>query len=159
MKALASQTAIYGVSSILGRMINFLLVPLQTAVLSQSAYGINVDFYSLIAFLIVVVTFGMETAYFRYSEQEGFDEGKVFGAGLAMIALVLASLGLFVLFFENDLLVALRWQESPEYLYYFIAILALDALSALPFARLRRTNKAVPVRWNKIGLNFLQRTH
>ena len=56
MKALAGQTAIYGVSSILGRMINFLLVPLQTAVLSQSAYGINVDFYSLIAFLIVVVT-------------------------------------------------------------------------------------------------------
>ena len=65
MKALAGQTAIYGVSSILGRMINFLLVPLQTAVLSQSAYGINVDFYSLIAFLIVVVTFGMETAYFK----------------------------------------------------------------------------------------------
>jgi O-antigen/teichoic acid export membrane protein len=120
MKALAGQTAIYGVSSILGRMINFLLVPLQTAVLSQSAYGVNVDFYSLIAFLIVVVTFGMETAYFRYSEQEGFDEGKVFGAGLAMIALVLASLGLFVLLFQSELLHALRWEETPEYLYYFM---------------------------------------
>ena len=64
MKALAGQTAIYGLSSILGRMINFLLVPLQTAVLTQAEYGINVDFYSLIAFLIVICTFGMETAYF-----------------------------------------------------------------------------------------------
>ena len=154
MKALAGQTAIYGVSSILGRMINFLLVPLQTAVLSQSAYGINVDFYSLIAFLIVVVTFGMETAYFRYSEQEGFDEGKVFGAGLAMIALVLASLGLFVLLFQSELLHALRWEETPEYLYYFMAILALDALSALPFARLRRTNKAVRFAGIKLALIF-----
>lgn len=66
MKQLAGQTAIYGLSSILGRMINFLLVPLQTAVLTQSEYGINVDFYSLIAFLIVIVTFGMETSYFRF---------------------------------------------------------------------------------------------
>ena len=154
MKALAGQTAIYGVSSILGRMINFLLVPLQTAVLSQSAYGINVDFYSLIAFLIVVVTFGMETAYFRYSEQEGFDEGKVFGAGLSMIALVLAGIGLLVLLFQDGLLHALRWEETPHYLYYFLAILALDALSALPFARLRRTNKAVRFAGIKLALIF-----
>ena len=154
MKALAGQTAIYGVSSILGRMINFLLVPLQTAVLSQSAYGINVDFYSLIAFLIVVVTFGMETAYFRYSEQDGFDEGKVFGAGLAMIALVLAGMGLLVLLFQDALLHSLRWENTPEYLYYFLAILALDALSALPFARLRRNNKAVRFAGIKLALIF-----
>ena len=77
MKALAGQTAIYGLSSILGRMINFLLVPLQTAVLTQAEYGINVDFYSLIAFLIVICTFGMETAYFRYSEQEDLKSRSV----------------------------------------------------------------------------------
>ena len=99
---------------------------------------------------------GWRPAYFRYSEQEGFDEGKVFGAGLAMIALVLASLGLFVLLFQSELLHALRWEETPEYLYYFMAILALDALSALPFARLRRTNKAVRFARNKIGFDLLQ---
>ncbi|HCY24966.1 MAG TPA: polysaccharide biosynthesis protein, partial [Cryomorphaceae bacterium] len=95
MKQLAGQTAIYGLSSILGRMINFLLVPLQTAVLTQSEYGINVDFYSLIAFLIVVVTFGMETSYFRFAEQKELDERKVFGASLTMISLVLLAIALF----------------------------------------------------------------
>src|SRR5210317_848599 len=137
MKQLAGQTAIYGLSSILGRMINFLLVPLQTAVLSESEYGINVDFYSLIAFLIVVVTFGMETAYFRFSEKDGFDEKRVFGAGMSMITLVLALLALGSWAFQDQLLHVLRWENSPTYLLYFVAILGLDALSALPFARLR----------------------
>ena len=89
MKQLAGQTAIYGLSSVLGRMVNFLLVPLQTAVLTQSQYGINIDFYSLIAFLIVVATFGMETAYFRFSEKKDWDESKVFGTSVTMILLVL----------------------------------------------------------------------
>lgn len=152
MKQLAGQTAIYGLSSILGRMINFLLVPLQTAVLSESEYGINVDFYSLIAFLIVVVTFGMETAYFRFSEKEGFDEKRVFGAGMTMIVMVLAALALGSWAFSDGLLEALRWENSPKYLMYFVAILGLDALSALPFARLRRQEKAVRFAGIKLAL-------
>jgi O-antigen/teichoic acid export membrane protein len=143
MKALAGQTAIYGLSSILGRTINFLLVPLQTAVLTQSEYGINVDFYSLIAFLIVIATFGMETAYFRYSEQEGFDEQKVFGASVSMIAIVLALMTVLTIVAQKPLLHLLRYDDAPEYLFYLIAILGLDALSAIPFARLRRENKAL----------------
>lgn len=152
MRQLAGQTAIYGLSSILGRMINFLLVPLQTAVLSESEYGINVDFYSLIAFLIVVVTFGMETAYFRFSEKDGFDEKRVFGAGMSMITLVLALLALGSWAFQDQLLHVLRWENSPSYLLYFVAILGLDALSALPFARLRRQEKAVRFAGIKLAL-------
>ena len=154
MKQLAGQTAIYGLSSILGRMINFLLVPLQTAVLTQSEYGINVDFYSLIAFLIVVVTFGMETSYFRFSEQKGLDERKVFGASLTMISLVLVAIALFAYMFQQPILAALRYQDSPQYLFYLVAILALDALSALPFARLRRQNKAFRFAGIKLALIF-----
>lgn len=154
MKQLAGQTAIYGLSSILGRMINFLLVPLQTAVLTQSEYGINVDFYSLIAFLIVVVTFGMETSYFRFAEQKELDERKVFGASLTMISLVLLAIALFAYLFQQPILAALRYQEAPQYLFYLVAILALDALSAIPFARLRRQNKAFRFAGIKLVLIF-----
>mgnify|MGYP001367888620 CR=1 FL=1 len=154
MKQLAGQTAIYGLSSILGRMINFLLVPLQTAVLSQAEYGVNVDFYSLIAFLIVICTFGMETAYFRFSEKEGWDERKVFGTSITMILIVLGALGLLTFFGQNALLGALRYEDTPEYLGYLFAILALDALAAIPFARLRRQNKAVRFAGVKLALIF-----
>jgi O-antigen/teichoic acid export membrane protein len=154
MKQLAGQTAIYGLSSILGRMINFLLVPLQTAVLSQSEYGVNVDFYSLIAFLIVICTFGMETAYFRFSEKENWDENKVFGVSITMILLVLGALGILTFFGQNALLGALRYEDTPEYLSYLFAILALDALAAIPFARLRRQNKAVRFAGIKLALIF-----
>ena len=150
MKALAGQTAIYGLSSILGRMINFLLVPLQTAVLTQAEYGINVDFYSLIAFLIVISTFGMETAYFRYSEQEGFEEPKVFGAAVTMILIALGGVSAFAFFGQGPLLEVMRYEKTPHYLFYLIAILGLDALSAIPFARLRRENKA----WRFAGIKL-----
>ena len=150
MKALAGQTAIYGLSSILGRMINFLLVPLQTAVLTQAEYGINVDFYSLIAFLIVICTFGMETAYFRYSEQEGFEEPKVFGAAATMILIALIGISAFIFFGQGPLLEIMRYEKTPHYLFYLIAILGLDALSAIPFARLRRENKA----WRFAGIKL-----
>ena len=126
------QTAIYGLSSVLGRMVNFLLVPLQTAVLSQSEYGINIDFYSLIAFLIVVATFGMETAYFRFSEKKDWDESKVFGTSVTMILLVLTGLALLTYTFKGTALQALRYEESPEFLFYLFVILSLDALAAIP---------------------------
>ena len=150
MKALAGQTAIYGLSSILGRMINFLLVPLQTAVLTQAEYGINVDFYSLIAFLIVICTFGMETAYFRYSEQEGFEEPKVFGAAATMILIALIGISAFIFFGQGPLLEIMRYEKTPHYLFYLMAILGLDAVSAIPFARLRRENKA----WRFAGIKL-----
>lgn len=154
MKQLAGQTAIYGLSSVLGRMVNFLLVPLQTAVLTQSEYGINIDFYSLIAFLIVVATFGMETAYFRFSEKKDWDESKVFGTSVTMILLVLTGLALLTYTFKGIVLQALRYEESPEFLFYLFVILSLDALAAIPFARLRRQNKAKQFAGIKLALIF-----
>ncbi len=154
MKQLAGQTAIYGLSSVLGRMVNFLLVPLQTAVLTQSEYGINIDFYSIIAFLIVVATFGMETAYFRFSEKKDWDESKVFGTSVTMILLVLTGLALLTFTFKSSVLQALRYEESPEFLFYLFVILSLDALAAIPFARLRRQNKAKQFAGIKLALIF-----
>ena len=154
MKQLAGQTAIYGLSSILGRTINFLLVPLQTSVLSQAQYGINVDFYSLIAFFMVITTFGMETAYFRFSEKEGWEEQRVFNTTISMILIVLLGLSTLAYLFHNTILNALRYEDSPEFLIYLLVILGLDALAAIPFARLRRQNRAVRFAGIKLALIF-----
>ena len=73
---------------------------------------INVDFYSLIAFLIVICTFGMETAYFRYSEQEGFEEPKVFGAAATMILIALIGISAFIFFGQGSLLEIMRYENT-----------------------------------------------
>lgn len=157
MKQLAGQTAVYGLSSILGRFINFLLVPLQTAVLTTAEYGYNVDFYSLIAFLIVVLTFGMETAFFRFSQKEH----KTVAVFNNSSSLILVAVGIFTgitLLLEPALVGVLRWESHPAMLKLLLAVLALDALSAIPFARLRLENKAwqfAGIKMALIGANVL----
>jgi O-antigen/teichoic acid export membrane protein len=143
LKRLFEQTAVYGLSSILGKVLNFLLVPLHTAVLTQSAYGINTDFYVLIAFLIVILTYGMETAFFRFSEKRNQQKELVYSTALLSI---LATTGLFMaaafLFFE-PLTTALKYQDNQQYIQWLLLILAMDAIAAIPFARLRAQNRAL----------------
>jgi O-antigen/teichoic acid export membrane protein len=143
LKRLFGQTAVYGLSSILGKVLNFLLVPLHTAVLTQSAYGINTDFYVLIAFLIVILTYGMETAFFRFSEKRNQQKELVYSTALLSI---LATTGLFMaaafLFFE-PLTTALKYQDNQQYIQWLLLILAMDAIAAIPFARLRAQNRAL----------------
>jgi len=158
LRQLAQQTALYGLSSILGRVLNFLLVPLHTMALAKGEYGVNTDLYTLIAFAIVVLTYGMETAFFHFSEHRKDQGAEVLST--ALFGLVGSTL-LFALLFEvflTPLSSALRYTAQPHYLRMTAWILILDVLSAIPFAKLRRESRAirfVSIKMALIGANIL----
>jgi O-antigen/teichoic acid export membrane protein len=141
LKRLAGQTAVYGLPSILGRILGYLLVPLYTRVFWPGDYGTVNVFYAYASFLMVILTYGMETAFFRFNEAEENKE-KVFSAG--MVSLVVSSL-VFLFLTSVFAQTIARWIEYPdhkEYVIWFAWMLSLDALSAIPFAKLRSQNKA-----------------
>lgn len=158
LKKLFSQTAIYGLSSILGRVLNFLLVPLHTAVLSQSAYGVNTDIYVLIAFLIVIMTYGMETSFFRFSEKYPDKKDTVYSTAIISILISTAVyLGIYLLF-QDSIIHVLKYEDTPRYVLYMMLILSIDVLAAIPFARLRAQNRAirfVSVKMTLMGVSIL----
>jgi O-antigen/teichoic acid export membrane protein len=140
IKKLAGQTAIYGIPGILGRILGYLLVPLYTRVFAPGEYGTVNVFYSYASFLMVVLTYGMETAFFRFHQQETEKE-RVFSTG--MISLLLTS-GVFIFFivaFAGPIAGWIDYADHPEYVIWFGFILTLDVVSAIPFARLRAQNK------------------
>jgi O-antigen/teichoic acid export membrane protein len=141
IKRLAGQTAIYGIPSILGRILGYLLVPLYTRIFVPGEYGTVNVFYSYASLLMVILTYGMETAFFRYNEQES-DKEKVFSTG--MISLLVSSV-LFlavVTVYSGPVAKLIDYADHREYVLWFGWILALDAVSSIPFARLRAQNKA-----------------
>jgi O-antigen/teichoic acid export membrane protein len=141
IKRLARQTVIYGIPSILGRILGYLLVPLYTRVFLPEAYGTVNVFYAYASLLKVILTYGMETAFFRFTEQEK-DKEKVYSTG--MISLLISSFIFLILVSCFSGSVA-RWIDYPDYRNYIIWfgwILALDAVSSIPFARLRAQNRA-----------------
>jgi O-antigen/teichoic acid export membrane protein len=146
IKRLAGQTAIYGIPSVLGRILGYLLVPLYTAVFKPGAYGTVSVFYAYTSFLMVVLTYGMETTFFRFNENEQ-DKEKVFST--AIISLIITSL-LFlgvVLSFAGDIARWIDYADHPEYIRWFAWILALDSICAIPFAYLRAKNRPARFAW------------
>jgi O-antigen/teichoic acid export membrane protein len=142
IKKLASQTAIYGLSSIFARFLNYLLVPLLTYSFSAQAYGVVSEFYAYSGFLSVLLLCGFETGYFRFRDQDQSHRDVAYSTGLIFVIL-LNLLFLLVILAENtQLATAINYAEHPEYVQWFAIILAFDALAALPFARLRAENKA-----------------
>ena len=143
IKKLASQTAIYGVSSIFGRFLNYLLVPLYTYYFSAAEYGVVSEFYAYAGFFSVLLLFGFETGYFRFRDKES--PGRDTAYSTALIFVVLVNLGFFLLirWINAPLSAALHYADHPEYVLWFAIILALDAMTAIPFARLRAENKAL----------------
>lgn len=142
IKSLAGQTAVYGISSILGRLINYLLVPLHTmeVMFSPDQLGEQQYFYSFAAFLLVLYTHGMETTFFRFSvkgnPQETFN--KTFTSILIVSALASA-----LLISSSDGLASLAgYAGHGRYVQWMALIILIDAITAIPFARLRRENKA-----------------
>jgi O-antigen/teichoic acid export membrane protein len=141
IKRLAGQTAIYGVPSILGRILGYLLVPLYTRIFAPGEYGTVNVFYSYASLLMVILTYGMETAFFRFNEQQS-DKQRVFSTG--MISLLFTSV-LFlslVSFYAGPVASLIDYADHRDYVIWFGWILALDAVSSIPFARLRAQNKA-----------------
>ena len=142
IRKLASQTAIYGISSIFGRFLNYLLVPLYTYYFSAAEYGVVSEFYAYAGFFSVLLLFGFETGYFRFRDKE--HSGRDVAYSTALIFLVLVNLGflLTILLINTRLSAALNYANHPEYVLFFTLILTLDAIASIPFARLRAEDKA-----------------
>jgi len=141
VKKLAGQTAVYGFSTIFGRFINYLLVPLYTRVFTDVEYGINSEFYAYMAFFNILLTHGMETAFFRFAEKE--NSKQVFANAFISIMGVAGAFALSMLLFGQNLAQLMGYGLNPEFVFYCVAILFFDSLSAIPFAMLRFQNKAL----------------
>ncbi|PPC91707.1 MAG: polysaccharide biosynthesis protein [Methylobacter sp.] len=143
LRKLASQTAVYGLSSIAGRFINYLLVPLYTYSFSPVEYGVVSEFYAYAGFFSVLLLLGFETGYFRFREAAIKAEPDL-AYSTALIFVLLLNLGFFLLIEGTAgwLSAAIQYAGHPEYVLWFAMILAMDAASAIPFARLRALNQA-----------------
>lgn len=156
LKKLAGQTAIYGMSSMIGRLLNYLLVPIYTRVFIPSEFGVVAELYAYIAFLNVVLTYGMETSFFRhYNESD--NKKKVFSTsfGSIMMSSMLFIIAIFL--FKDGIASVIRYAANPEYILFVAFIVYLDALTVIPFARLRAENKAKKFAFLKllnIGVNI-----
>jgi len=141
LKKLASQTAIYGLSSVVGRLLNYLLVPLYTRYFLPAEYGVVTELYAYVAFLVVMLTYGMETAFFRFSKKE--ESTKVYSTTL--ISLLISSIVFIGLIFLNSSAISqwLGYINHPEYIQFFALIIGMDAVASISFAKLREQEKAM----------------
>ncbi len=142
IKKLVGQTAIYGLSSIVGRFLNYLLVPLYTYNLPTEQYGVVTELYAYVSFLIIILTYGMETGFFRFSEIET-NLNKVYSTTLTSLLSTSSLFIIFFLVFYKNVASAIGYSSHPEYILWFAFIIATDAFVSIPFAKLRRENKAV----------------
>tara|TARA_B100000767_G_C19752381_1_gene531362 strand:+ start:457 stop:1875 length:1419 start_codon:yes stop_codon:yes gene_type:complete len=158
MKSLLTDTALYGLSSIIARLFNFVLTPLLTIVLSKSEYGINALLYVSIAFLMVILTYGFETAYFRVSEKKGNDEHRVYSTAMwSLLVSTIIFLTIFSIFYV-PISELINMSNRPYLVLWMAWIVAMDAISAVPFARLRgqrRAKRFVFIKISQIVINFI----
>lgn len=140
LKKLASQTAVYGLSSVLGRMLNYLLVPLYTSVFEPGEYGVVTELYAYVAFLNVFFIYGLETAYFRFSSQS--KEYNYFNLSLTSILITSTVFAGAIFLFSSEIASSLNYPENENLIEWLAIILAVDAIVAIPFARLRQEGKA-----------------
>ena len=150
IKKLCSQTAVYGLSSVLARILNWLLVPVYTRVLVQTSdYGIVTNFYSWSALALVILTYGMETGTFRFlndeeNKKKGIDPNLVYGTILTSLAVTSTLFVLAVALFLNPISAAMGYARYREFVMMLAVIIAMDAFCSLPFAHLRNQDKAIP---------------
>lgn len=158
IKQLLGQTAVYGLSSIVGRLLNYLLVPLYTAVFANpSDYGVVSELYAWVAFLVVLLTFGMETSFFRFL-QDKEDKEKVFVNSFLTVIGINVLFFAVLLFFNQNIADLMLYSDHNEYIILLGAIVCIDALTALPLAKLRAENKAFQfagIQLSSIGVNII----
>ncbi len=159
MKKLAKETAIYGVSSILGKFLNWLLVPLYTYVLDSSAdYGVVTNLYSWTALLLVVLTYGMETGFFRFANKNKEKSDEVYSTTLLSIGGTSLIFALFSIFFSQEIANILGYQQYPEYIKLMGVTVAIDAFASIPFAYLRFINRPIKfaaIKFLYVALNII----
>ena len=136
IKKLANQTVIYGLSSVVGRLLNYLLVPLYTRYFLPAEYGVVTEMYAYVAFLVVFLTYGMETAFFRFSQKNNIKQVYT----TTLISISATAIIFIIIIFFNSFSIA-QWMGYPdnkEYIEWFAIIVALDAVSSITFAKLRQ---------------------
>ena len=155
LKSLAKDTAIYGLSSIVGRFLNYLLVPLYTAKMTVESgnYGIVTNMYAWTAVLLVLLTFGFETTFFRFASKENSDVKKVFSMSMQVIGVLCGVFLLSVFVFLPDIAGNLGYSENPEFIGMMAVVVALDALQSIPFGLLRYQKR--PIKFASLKLLFI----
>lgn len=159
IKKLAGQTVIYGLGTIVPRFLNYLLTPLLTYGFTAAEYGINSELYAYISFLNVIFTYGMETTFFNFSSKL---ENKEEVYNTALISLILSSVffSLLFLIFAGSIADGLSTPNSiylPQFIIWSVLIVASDAITAIPFAKLRLENKALKfsvLKLSNVVINF-----
>ncbi|MDE5637916.1 MAG: oligosaccharide flippase family protein, partial [Alistipes sp.] len=151
LEKLARQTAVYGISTIVGRFLSYLLTPYYTRVFGQDTYGIITDVYSLIPFALVLLTMGMESSYFRFSARADAAGGDAQAAKRRLFATTwgitsLAAVLFFMLVAVDCRPIAAVMGEAyvahPEYVLLVGAIVMFDVMGCIPFSRLREQGRA-----------------
>ena len=145
LKSLVKDTAIYGLSSIVGRFLNYLLVPLYTHYMPKDSgdYGISTNIYAYTALILVLLTFGMETTLFRFANDERYKPDTVFSTAIATVGSLTAVFLLLIFGFISPISSVLGYSEHPDYLLMMAVVVALDALQAIPFSYLRFQKRAI----------------
>jgi O-antigen/teichoic acid export membrane protein len=150
LKKLANQTLIYGGTTIVGRLLNYLLVPFHTYIfLDPKNYGVVGEMYAWVALLMVVLTYGMETAFFRFTSMEN-DKQKVFSTAFFTLLSTTLLFILLSLVFSQPIANILQYPNHPEYIRWFAIIISLDVIGSIPFARLRAENRPLRFAFIKI---------
>ncbi|BDC97962.1 oligosaccharide flippase family protein [Persicobacter psychrovividus] len=142
LKKLAGDTVLYGMSSIVGRTLNYFLVPLYTKFLSPSEYGVVTELYAYVAFFLILFTFGMETTFFRFVSQNKADTQKIFNRVLSIVMIVDTILALGLVACATPIMNYLEYPGKEAYVYALAFILMLDGINAFPFAKLRIEGRA-----------------
>lgn len=155
LKSLAKDTAIYGASSILGKFLNYFLVPIYTFSLAAETggYGVITNMYAVVALLLVLLTMGMETGFFRFANKGEDDPNQVYSTSLLMVGTVSIAFVLLCLTFLEPIAIVLGYGEHPWYLGMMLIVLAMDAIQAIPFAYLRYKKR--PIKFAALKLVFI----
>lgn len=155
LKSLAKDTAIYGVSSIVGRFLNYLLVPIYTISMpaSTGGYGIITNMYAITALLLVLLTCGMETGFFRFANKGEEDPVKVYSTTLLTVGAISLSFLAVCLLFLEPIAGVMGYEEHPWYLGMMLIVIAMDAIQAIPFAYLRYKNR--PIKFAALKMLFI----
>lgn len=142
LKRLASETVLYGLGSILPRFLNFLLVYLHTDVFRPAEYGVFTNLFAWVAVLNIIFMFGMETAYFRFASQPGANEKRVFNITQTVVLGISGFLSVLFIVLAEPIAAGLDIPQRSDLIIFLVLIMFIDALVAIPFARLRLQKKA-----------------
>ena len=155
LKSLAKDTALYGLVSIVGRFLNYLLVPVHTYMIpaASGGYGVVSNLYAYTALFLALLTFGMETTLFRFANKPDTDDRMVYSNALRMVGGVVAGFLAIVFLLLHPISGAMGYTAHPEYVGMFALITAQDAFQAVMFSRLRQQRR--PIRFVALKFAFI----